>query len=373
MLIYIILLAFVLLGGFAVLVPKGNIKKKNIIYLNLAFIAIFLIYSLRASTVGRDLPGYEEAYELSNVISFARLGIGNFERGYLFLMWICNKLNLSFQWFLTICNAIILVPIYIFIRKYSKNVFLSTIIYICYMFFEFNMTGLRQAIASSIVLIAITVLLESKRYGLLKYILIVLLATKFHSAAYAAFLYLPFHYMKKSKTYTISIACLGAFFLVARGPIMSIIKASFEKDSMNTNAGLHIGLNMVFLLALAAVFTVSGFKREKDIQLMSFVPQGSAALLEKPMGFSDALFEKMFYLSIALLFLFGADTAVRSYMILNQVIFVLLPNSIINLFDKKAEKVITGGLILFFIAFFFSNTLIGGGFDVVPYKFFWQM
>ncbi|HEP1785528.1 TPA: EpsG family protein [Streptococcus suis] len=371
MTIYVLFLAYILICAVIIYFQKGDPERKNKIFLNYVFIAMFLLYSLRASSVGRDVPGYERTYGLANVDLFAGLHIGNFEKGYLFLMWICNKLNLSFQWFLTLCNAIILFPIYRYIRKYSQNTFLSVIIYVCYIFFEFNLTGLRQAIATSIVLMAIMVLIESKQdwLGLLKYCLIVLLAPLFHTGAFVALFYLPFHFMKKFKTYTLSIMVTAIVFLVGRGYIMGFVKNFFGKDSMNASAGLYIGLNMLFLIGLAVLFIIGGKNREIG---ESNTSEGNTSVTveDTPM---QVLMEKMFYLSIAVLFLFGSDTSVRSFMLLNQVIIVLLPNSLPYIFEEKSQRIAIWIFTIFFIIFFFINTLLPNNFDIVPYKFFWQL
>ena len=370
MTIYVFLLLYVSISGGVIYSQKGDKKSKNTKFLNLVFIAIFLLYSLRANTVGIDMPGYFRAYEASAIDAFSDLTFGNFESGYLYLMWICNRLHLSFQVFLGICNIIILFPIYAFIRKYSENAFLSSIIYICYMFFEFNMTGMRQAIATSIVLIAIMVLLESKHWGIVKYCLIVYLATLFHTGAFIGFFYVPFHFIKKVKVYSISIASTGVLFLLFRGHIMNYIKNFFDKDSMHADAGLYIGLNMCFLIALALLFLISGQNRELRIQMQSDSVTMSS---EKRVDLSASVLEKIFYLSIATLFLFGSDTAVRSYMLLNQVIIVVLPNSLKSVFNKKSQLIMAAFFTVFFFVFFFTNTLLPNNFDIVPYKFFWQV
>ena len=97
MTIYVAFLAYILICAIIISSKRGDLERKNKLFLNYVFVVMFLLYSLRASSVGRDLPGYERAYGLADVDLFVGLRIGNFEKGYLFLMWICNKLNLSFR------------------------------------------------------------------------------------------------------------------------------------------------------------------------------------------------------------------------------------------------------------------------------------
>ena len=80
---------------------------------------------------------------------------------------------------------------------------------------------------------------------------------------------------------------------------------------------------------------------------------------------------KWFLLSAMIMLVFGADTSVRSYMLYSQVIMVQLPNSILC-WKNKDRLIINAVLTLFFVAFFFTNSLLPNNFDIVPYKFFWK-
>ena len=99
-------------------------------FLFFSFVLIFLIFALRSYTVGRDVPGYRRAY--LDVINhpFLDFDYVYYEKGYQLLSKICGFSGVSWQVFLSIVSALILIPIYVFIKKYSKNVFLSTLIYL---------------------------------------------------------------------------------------------------------------------------------------------------------------------------------------------------------------------------------------------------
>jgi transmembrane protein EpsG len=343
-------------------------EKEDVYFLNLVFLAIFLLYSLRASSVGRDLPGYKRVYELTKSVEWNRWTYVYFENGYILLMKVCNALNMSFQQFLTVVNIIILVPIYVAIRKYSKRPFLSVMIYVCYIFFEFNMSGIRQAIATSIVLVGYLLLLGSKRFPLLKYIICATIACFFHSGAFAAFLYVPFHYIIDLKKYTSSIIAFIGVLLLGRNYIMVYIKELFEKDSMRTDAGLYIGLNFLFLVILAIGFIMGNILRGDDDRRIITVNEERYSSIYS----LDTVNLKMFLLSICFLCLFGSDTAVRSYMLLNQVVILQLPNCLDEIFDERSQSITYMILIVFLVVFMFMNTLLPNNFDIVPYRFFWQ-
>lgn len=372
--IYIILLCVIISSSLIMFSQnKGKEKTKNY-FLTITFISIFLLYSLRASSVGRDVPGYEKAYMVAATKAWDDYSYVYFENGYIFLMKICNYIGMSFQQFLTTVNVFILLPIFFFFKKYSNHVYLSVMTYVCYMFFEFNLTGIRQAIATSIVLIGIMALLGSKKYGILKYIFWVYIATLFHTGAFIGFFYVPFHFIKKQKIYIPIISVMTMFFLVGRGPILALVKSVFGKKSMNASAGLYIGLNFIFLIGLAILFVVANRNEQKILNKSKkkYGENSSKYIAQYEYNENSSVFIKMFLLSIMALILFGSDTSVRSYMILNQVILVQLPNCIDYLFTKESIKIAIIGLSTFLILFFFSNSLIGGGFDIVPYKFFWN-
>lgn len=373
--IYIYLLALVIASNFIVTSLDIKSKNKRIIFLFISFVAVFLLYSLRDSGVGRDVPGYERDYLLTAKIKWSDYSYIYFENGYIFLMKICNKLSLSFQQFLIIINLIILVPVFVFCDKYSKSPFLSVMTYICYMFFEFNLTGLRQGIATSIVLIGIMVLLKSRRFGLIKYVVIVYIATLFHTGAFIGFFYIPFHFLKREKIYMPIIVALALIFLFGREYILSFIKLVFGKKSMNVMAELYIGVNFLFLAGLAIMFIIAQKNREIRFDSVTNCIQDSRILKttkEWQDYYVNEVFNKMYLLSICALLLFGSDTTARSYMIFNQVILVLLPNCIEDLIAEDSKGIVKVLFVVFLIAFFFSNTLLANNFDIVPYKFFWQ-
>lgn len=363
--IYVGFLVFIFLYGFATYMLIPDQKKRKAYFLNVIFLLIYLIYSLRATSVGRDLPGYANAYDLTATIAWGDYEYIYFENGYIFLMKLFNELHFSFQGFMAVVNLIVLLPIYIAIKRYSPRPFLSVLVYVCYMFFEFNMTGIRQAIATSIILLGIMALFEGKKFSMLLYALAVALATQFHKAAFIGFFYIPFHFVKSWAAYFSAIAGVAVVFLFGRSTIMHFVKDYFEKDSMNADAGLYIGLNMMFLICLAVMCALGAHNRAIWARTQPEKVTGADMRIQ---GIQD----KLFLLSIASLFLFGSDTSVRSYMLLNQVIIIHLPNCIHNIFNKKSEQLMLGFFCVFFVVFMFTNTLLGGGFDIVPYRFFWQ-
>lgn len=370
MAIYIIFLAFIFFSYLAIVKTRTSDTARNKrLFLDTVFVAMFLIYSLRASTVGRDLPGYEYAYGMT-MSSYAGL---YFEKGYILLMVACRFLRMPFQLFLTLVNFIILFPVYLFTRKYSRDVLMSVLVYVCYMLFEFNMTGIRQAIASSIVLLAYMVLLESKRFPLVKYVLIVALAFFFHKGALIALVYVPFHFFRTLRFYVSGALAAIVLALTTRGFLITYIKELFQKDSMHADAEVYIGLNFIAMCALAVAFICARLMQQQNETNQNPALALTANELRFDSRYSVNTFcLKLFLLSLAVMLLFGTDTATRSTMFLSQVLIVLLPNCVHETFEPRSRLLLQFFCYVFLVVFMIFETLLPNNFDIVPYRFFWQ-
>lgn len=349
---------------------KFNKKHENL-FLNVVWVAMFLMCVLRDPSVGRDVESYEIVYQMTADVPFSDFNYVYFEKGYILLMKICLALNVSFQGFIVVVYAIILVPLYFYIRDFSTDKFLSVLIYVCYIFFEFNMTGIRQAIATSIVLIGYMLYIKAPKYKRLLLFVFITIAVTFHSGAFICYLFLVTSYIKTMLMYIVAVCGLTVVVFFTRNLFMQYIKVLFEKDSMNENAGLYIGLNFLFTFALSVVFVYCYVMKKKRYSTIYNKLNSEEKAQEDFLMKTDETNIKLFLLGITAMILFGSDTAARSYMLLSQTVVVLLPNSL-NAFDKDNKRIIKLIVVGFFVVFFFTNTLIPNNFDIVPYKFFWQ-
>lgn len=368
MIIYLLLIVFIFIVFLIDNSKISEIEKDNRanLLLRLVFFVLFLICALRSSSVGRDMPGYERVYDMTKSIDWNNYSYVYFENGYKFLMKVCIAFGFSFQMFMAICYVIILVPLYIFIKKYSNNKILSAFIFVCYMFFEFDLTGLRQAIAMSISIIGFMILLSNMKRKLVYYILIIFLASLFHKSAFICYLILPFLFIKSVIVYSIFLLLGSVTSLFLRRYLFVLIKEFFEKDSFTVDAKFYIGLNFIFLLILAVFFVYVQFTTKTKQSKESLKNWEIIDNIQ-----TDDLLLKLYLLSIVIALFFGSETSARSYMYYNYTIILLLPNCILK-FAKNKHLQYDFFLVLFLIVFFVRYTLLGSNFDIVPYRFFWQ-
>lgn len=144
--------------GISVIVNNGtkmDRKKKNRLILKLGILLIWGMCALKRKQWGlisRDINGY-----------MSSLHIGH---GLVLVMYTskrdihcsCNysqRMEFRFKYSTHSFIALIYFPWYLFLKRYSQMPTLSLLIYICYQFWVFNMSGLRQGIAHVYVLIVI--------------------------------------------------------------------------------------------------------------------------------------------------------------------------------------------------------------------------
>lgn len=345
-------------------IMASNTQKRSNILLGIIFISVFLICVLRSGSVGRDIVGYEDAFEMTKNVPFSDFDYIYFENGYVLFMKICVAMKMNFQCFLVVTYLIILFPIFIFIEKFSNDKIFSALIYICYIIFEFDLTGLRQAIAMSITLVAFVVLIEKKKMYMLWYVLLILLAMTFHKSAIICFAILPLMLIKDIKWCSIIVVAATIVSLSLRNTLFPFIKQLFDKDSFNTNAALHIGANVIFMVIMAVYF----------LYVLNIGEKESGFNLEFYNGIfieNNKLLYKIFLIGILLAIFFGNETTARSFMFFSQSLIILLPNTLFYL-EKKSSIILRMLFVAFFVYFFVTNTLIANNFDIVPYKFYWQ-
>lgn len=161
------------------------------------FIFIFtwlIIISAFQYCVGYDIPIYMYSYDeskyngLNDIWDNAR-----YRPGWILLQFLCHKISDDFV-VLKIAQAIFLnFCVYKFLLRYSKYWYLTLFFYILYSYGQLNFGAMRQAFAVGFFLLSIPYLeeQESKKktvIAMLKYFVLVYLATLFHASAFVLYL-----------------------------------------------------------------------------------------------------------------------------------------------------------------------------------------
>lgn len=349
----ILIIAIFCFRAFTLTLPE---KKGNYIFLALTFIYLFIFCVIRSFDVGIDIPGYIRLYDLTKNIKWDDWGYVYFENGYIAFMKICNMIGLTSRGFFYIVYLIILLPVFIFIKRYSTRPFLSVILYIGFQFFTFDLTGLRQAMAMSIILLAYMEFFKSTKKSILKAVLIILLASTFHRSSLIvlpAFLiiYLP---INKKTIILIIVAAISCVALNKVGirEVSALFKDPDSTFTPSTDSSQQLGLSLLLIIIFAAcALYATKVLQKKPYQHSIFKVESKMAILLSA--------------AICLMCLFNGSILLRSTMYYYIVFIVAIP-IFVSCFDSYTRNIIATVLCILMLTNFFLNDL--NSFNMLPYE-----
>lgn len=172
---------------------KGITEKSKKFYSLLVFLQLFILSATRSINIGNDTKEYIRLFEAIVTLNNLQYFKTRYELGYLFFNKLVGYISLNPQILLAITSFIILGSFFWFINRNTKLIWLSTYLYITTGVFGFALSGLRQSIAISIILISYE-LIKKKRF--FWFVLTVLAASFFHSSAIVFFLIYPLSKIK---------------------------------------------------------------------------------------------------------------------------------------------------------------------------------
>ena len=252
MTVYLCLLLYILI--ISVLFTKykeSNTKKK--LFLFMGFLPIILISSMRSNTVGVDTYQFTNAFLKIRHMAPSQFYILRYEYGFTFFCWIIGKFFSNYEGLLIITSIFINMSVINFIYKNSKDIYLSTILYIICNFYFSYMNIMRQAIAIAIILLAYEKLKSNNK---LLFIIYVLFASLFHSSAILALLYLPFYGKKISKK-SISLIIISAMLAFVFGKNIFEFISKFSERLADYSDSIFASENYFGSLLDSAVYFIS--------------------------------------------------------------------------------------------------------------------
>lgn len=249
------IIAFLFIFYFAL--RLGAEKKTDKIFLFVSFLLLILIGGFRDISVGGDLNHYIPNFSYLGKQSFVDLITHHNKYGYIF-SFLCKieyLINDKPTSFLLSMNALTLIPVYFFIKKYSPNYLMSVYIYITYAFYTNTFNSVRSSLAMGVGLIATKYIIER---NFKKFILFYILATEIHFT-FAPFIILYYTYTKKMtlKYMLISIGIcifISQFFL--SWDVISSFAASYDEGAYG-NDKLEERTGGIAMLALNLAITFS--------------------------------------------------------------------------------------------------------------------
>ena len=358
---------FFFLFLYLILVGSFDSNEKKVSKIILLCLGPVLVQSLRSPTCGTDVwgngYGYYQKFTLISEIPLNAIfteKINSFEQGYVVFNKLISFISDNPQIFLAVTSLFIFSLIGYIYYRFSVNVYLSIIIFVCFGLYVFSFTGLRQTIAFSITLFSFKFIVERK----IKYFLVsVFLAFSLHSSAIIYFFVWPLWNIRHTNKLTISLLGITLLLLPFYGAIFSFIVPLLfrEKYLMYMNGGSAINLIILYLfIYLLPLFIKSNdfsvknevYKNNVELQIENFI---------RWMAYCSFLFQS--------LGLIGGDSITRIAFYFS----VFLPLYIPIIFKRtKFKSLIYLCITISFIAFFYYDTS-KEFYNVVPYMFFWEL
>lgn len=337
-------------------------KKRN----KIAFwgmLIIFLILALKGETVGYDIAGYKEQYYLSGEKAWHDVSYVYFEPGYITLTKIFAKSGASFQLFMAVVYALACSSIYFFIKKCSKNPTLSLLIFICYSFFVFYISGVRQTIAMSLCLIAYMVFQRRTKVTYILSFLINWLAISMHTSAIIFLVVLIISFVRSKKINIVIWVGLILTSIVIRPLVWELVNRYLKEVNINTD--MRLAGNFLFLCGIGLFMY---FVNPRSHILHLNLKENDATEEEEE---QNVFFTRMILLCICANLVLSGHTLLRAAMY--PMLFTIpgLPNTIRRI-NSKAGFIVNYVIIIFFILLFYFETLKPGQLGITPYVFFWE-
>ena len=349
--------AIILYGVYdnsALFSQKAMSLTRRKIYCIFSGVLWILISGLRSLSVGADTDSYYISYNTVKNISLSELVDNVYGRyilhqdirdpGYNLFVKLTQIITEDYQVFLMIIAIIFMVPFIIWIIRESKNPIISFVLYSSLFYAFFSITGIRQTIATAMVVLIGDKLIKDKKF--VAFMIICLLASTIH---FSALIFFSFYFLSRIPVTQKSI-CGWTFAIVLAFIFRNQLKTVFIDLSGYTDyTEAYEGAGtFTFTTLLVALFILSimSYKRDHD--------------LNKNNRFYVALFLALFFVPLTWI----NPSAMRIVQYFSIYLVLLIPEMIESVFDEKSKRIVTimaGGLLVILLIRSHPS-----------YSFFWQ-
>ena len=326
-------------------------RTKNI-YLIVCGIIIALMIGMRNQHNGSgDTALYCSIYEKMSSIKLGELSsfIRNtdMEIGYLITTWLLSKVFIGGQWLLVLSGAFFSFSICYFVKNNCKNVVLALAIFNCLGLFNFMVQGLRQAIAMSICLCAFEL---CKKKKLIRFLLVVALASLFHASAIVFAMVYVFGSMRldiRSLIWMGVGTCAVLIFLPQLFSLMSF----FMNDDYSMSSGSDEGGWIAILIYVCILIYGLAFRdsENKDYPTYMFMLVAGTLCMVLRQSVSGILERMGHYFAFAQM--------------------AVVSNAIYGMNDKRMRAVVSMAVVVLCLGVALHKATYS---SLVPYRFFWN-
>lgn len=304
---YIALLMFlftvyVLKGRYVVYMRDTLSLEKSQQYGKVGFVLLTAFFVVliagRNSLVGNDTSGYMYAFATKDHLTKVMEGFQATEWGYAFLQHVIRSSGGSFRCILVFEALIFVIPVAYMVFKYSRNPYTSLFLFFAFDYYLFGMTAIRQSIALGLCMLALE---QAKRKKLIKFLLLVCVASTFHQTA---MVFLPAYFLTKlslNKKYLLLTMLVGLAVYVFKDQIRVFIRqfARIDYNEMPTGGtGMYVFLFTT--VVLDAFYSNQGALTWESNDMFSNL-MIVAVIMFPVLQYNPSIFRLHYYYSIAMI------------------------------------------------------------------------
>lgn len=251
-------------------VRQLNDKQKRQLQYFLTVIAIlpmFLLFVLRYKYIGADTIGYVRFFENEvRKYTFAELlnsELIRTEVGYRVYVKLISLFTNNYTVFFLVNGLVIFGGLLHFSRKYTENPFVFFFLFMALGTYNFMETGLRQAIAMVICVWSIDFLNDKK---IIRFILLVVLASLFHQSAIIFLILLPLSIVKRMDWIIVTHTLVAIVFFIGFSSFHDLFNQwlGYEYNIEETGNGEIFFMLVLVLFAFSLFMSYGTYQREKE-------------------------------------------------------------------------------------------------------------
>ena len=244
MIIYLI--NIILITIWALILNINTVKHNKKIFCILASVQWIFLSGLRNLNIGADTMAYKVSFDttknwsweyiINRFYSITFQGENGRDAGYAIFEKLAQYITQEYQVYLIIIAIIFMVPLSIFIYKYSKSPYISFIIYSSLFYSFFAITGHRQTIATGIALFLGYELIKKRK--LFTFLVLILLSATIHKSVICL---IPFYFIatkKITKKYSLFIVVSFIVAFKFKNQLMNLLATFIGYESY---AGQYVG------------------------------------------------------------------------------------------------------------------------------------
>ncbi len=222
------------------------------------FTILLFLLMCRAESVGNDTRNYHYYFDLFPTQSLRQIFHSAGESLFRFLNYIVGNITDNFQIYLSIVALIEILPIAYLYNQDRQHSYLKMILFVNMSTFIMMFSGIRQAMAVSIGVLAFICVRENKK---LLFLLLAVVAALIHHSGFMVFLLYPLYYVRvKKKQLFFIIPIMGGIFVFNRqifGLMTRILSETSEKYDSSAAVTGAFGSLLLFILFTVFIYVVA--------------------------------------------------------------------------------------------------------------------